>query len=162
MSITVKQLADGRRVIFDKGRFDNWCVYIVEKDGSKRAPRDVEYFTDMKNLAGQYPGDKVYRDFATLYRHTGKNIAPAVLELINRITATYDLQHRSLIEQCLSVLYAGMIAEENKQNAILKKRIKHLGVYQILKLGFRPDVAANFSKGKKWRELDAIMKSLGL
>ena len=56
---------------------------------------------------------------------------------------------------------AGMIAEENKVNMILKKRIKRLGVYQVLMDNFPPSEAANFSKGKGWRELDSIMKAKG-
>jgi hypothetical protein len=54
-----------------------------------------------------------------------------------------------------------MIAEENKANAILKKRVKRLGVHQVLVLGMPPSEAAKFSNGKKWRDLDAIMKSNG-
>ncbi len=54
-----------------------------------------------------------------------------------------------------------MIEEENKQFAILKKRIKRLGMHQILIDNLDPEVAANFSKGKKWRELDNLMKLRG-
>lgn len=54
-----------------------------------------------------------------------------------------------------------MIAEENKLNAILKKRIKRLGMYQVLVQNYPPSVAANYSKGKKWRELDALMVHYG-
>jgi hypothetical protein len=54
-----------------------------------------------------------------------------------------------------------MIAEENKKNAILKKRIKRLGIYQVLIEGMKPEVAAVFSKGKKWRELDKTMLERG-
>ena len=32
---------------------------------------------------------------------------------------------------------------------------------QVLQLGISAKIAAKFSNGKKWRELDAIMKDLG-
>jgi hypothetical protein len=65
------------------------------------------------------------------------------------------------VEQWFTVLYAGMIAEENKQNAILKKRVKRLGMHQVLMLNMPSSVAAKFSYGKKWRDLDAIMRPYG-
>ena len=54
-----------------------------------------------------------------------------------------------------------MIAEENKGNAILKKRIKRLGMHQVLLENYTPEHAANFSKGKKWKDLDKLMKQKG-
>jgi hypothetical protein len=36
------------------------------------------------------------------------------------------------MELWFTVLYAGMISEENKTNAILKKRVKRLGIHQVL------------------------------
>lgn len=65
------------------------------------------------------------------------------------------------IDIWFTVIYAGMIAEENKEKAILKKRVKRLGMHQLLVENETQDFAANFSKGKKWRSLDAIMKKHG-
>ncbi len=162
MERVVKKLRHDRKVVFDTGRFDDWCVYVVEKDGRRKAPFDTSYFTDLKNIAAHYPQDKVYHDFLKIYKNTDKNIDPTILKIIDERVTTYKPEHQKIIEQWWAVIYAGMIAEENKQFAILKKRIKHLGIYQVLKLGYSSDKAANFSKGKKWRELDAIMKPLGI
>ena len=60
-----------------------------------------------------------------------------------------------------TIIYAGMIAEENKANTILKKRIKRLGMHQLLLENYKAEDAANFSRNKKWKELDAIMKQKG-
>ena len=60
-----------------------------------------------------------------------------------------------------TVIYAGMVAEENKAFAMLKKRIKRLGMHQVLVEGFDADYAAHFSRGKKWPELDSLMKQRG-
>lgn len=161
MSRIIKQLVNNRKVIFDNGRFDDWCVYVVEENGSKKAPFDAEYFSDLKNISTHYELDKVYNDFVEIYNETSKIIDQNILHLINKLVSTYRVEHQALVEQWFVVIYAGMIAEENKQFAILKKRIKRLGMHQILKLGYEPIIAANFSKGKKWRELDEIMRPLG-
>jgi hypothetical protein len=47
-----------------------------------------------------------------------------------------------------------MIAEENKENTKLGKRIKRLGMYQTLVEKLDPFLAANFSRGMKWQEID--------
>ncbi len=54
-----------------------------------------------------------------------------------------------------------MIAEDNKENAILKKIVKRLEMHQVLILNMPARDAAKFSYGKNWRDLDAIMKPLG-
>ncbi|MDO5858603.1 hypothetical protein Q2490_15060 [Myroides odoratimimus] len=159
---TIKNLQNNRSVIFDSGKFDQWCVYVVEENGFKKAPFDVDYFTELQNLNNKYPNNKVYYDFISIYKLTDSTINPVVLNLIDSITNTYNQEDRIIVEQWFAVIYAGMIAEENKQFAILKKRVKHLGVYQTLIQGMNPADAARFSYGKKWRELDAIMKPLGI
>ena len=54
-----------------------------------------------------------------------------------------------------------MVAEKNKRFAVLKERIKRLGMYQILMLSYSAGDAANFSKGKKAKDLDVICKEYG-
>ena len=157
----IKELLADRKVIFDKGSFDSWCVYVVEKNGTKKAPYDVQYFSDLKKISNMYESNKIYKDFVEIYNNTDTSININTLNIIDRLVLTYKNEDRALLEQWFTVLYGGMIAEENKLNAILKKRVKRLGMHQVLVLGEEPQIAANFSKGKKWRELDAIMKSLG-
>lgn len=161
MATLVKQLRNGRSVIFDTGKFDDWCVYVVENNGNKKAPFDETYFQDLYNISRNYPEDKVYDDFVLLYQQTTKDIDPDVLTLIDDITNTYNENDKIIVEQWFTVIYAGMIAEENKQFAVLKKRVKRLGMHQVLKLNMPAKDAAKFSYGKKWRELDTIMKPLG-
>jgi hypothetical protein len=161
MATLIKNLRNSRKVIFDTGKFDEWCVYIVDSNGSKNAPYDTTYFTDIKRIANRYPENKIYEDFVLIYDQTTSEIDEDVLSLIDEIVDTYEEEDKTIIEQWFSVIYAGMIAEENKEKAILKKRVKRLGMYQVLVLNMLPSIAANFSKGKKWRDLDAIMKPYG-
>ena len=162
MKRLVKQLNNGRKVVFDSGSFDNWCVYVVEKNGFKKAPLDETYFSELQIISRDYQKNKVYDDFVKIYEKTDSTINLKILELIESITQTYKSEHKDIVEQWLSVIYAGMIAEENKKYAILKKRIKRLGMYQVLVLGKSSKFAAKYSYGKKWRELDEIMKEFGL
>lgn len=161
MTKLVKQLQNNRSIVFDKGKFDDWCVYVVESNGNKKAPFDETYFSDLYNISHHYSQHKVYNDFVMIYERTTKSINPSVINLIDKIVSTYKQQDKIMVEQWLTVIYAGMVAEENKEGAILKKRIKRLGMYQVLVLNMSAKYAAQFSNGKKWRELDAIMKPLG-
>lgn len=161
MAILIKRLQHHRAVIFDTGKFDDWCVYVVERNGYKKAPHDETYFSDLCNIKSKYAGHKVYDDFVRIYERTTGKIDPAVLSLIDELVTSYLQEDRILVEQWFTVIYAGMIAEENKVNAVLKKRIKRLGMHQVLILDIPAVEAARFSKGKKWNELDAIMKPLG-
>lgn len=81
MAALVKQLKNNRKVIFDKGRIDEWCVYVVEHDGTRKAPSDEIYFSDLFKLSKKYPLNKVYKDFVIIYDKTTKNIDLPVLEL---------------------------------------------------------------------------------
>lgn len=161
MSRLVKNLKNNRSVIFDSGKFDEWCVYVTEANGTKKAPFDETYFSELYNISQKYEQNKVYEDFVQIFNLTTKEIQNTVLEVINQITETYLLEDQVIIEQWMTVLYAGMIAEENKERAILKKRVKHLGMYQVLVLNMPAREAAKFSYGKPWRELDAIMRPYG-
>jgi hypothetical protein len=96
-----------------------------------------------------------------IYERTTSTIDHEVLTLIDEIVATYNQEDKKIVEQWMTVIYAGMIAEENKANAILKKRVKRLGMHQVLMLNMPAREVAKFSYGRKWRELDKIMRPLG-
>jgi hypothetical protein len=160
MPTLVKNIRNMHTVVFDTGRIDNWCVYLKRNGQQRYAPTDTEYFTLLKNMATTHSPQKMYDDFVQIYAPTTKNIDAAVIELITEIANTYNSDAEE-IDIWFTILYAGMIAEENKAHAVLKKRIKRLGMHQILIENFEPHTAANFSKGKKWRDLDVIMKERG-
>ncbi len=162
MAVLIKILSNQSRVIFDNGKFDKWCVYIVEKNAYRFAPKDVLYFGELQYLATYYEEGKIYTDFLKFYHPTSHVIDPQILALISAISLSYLPEHQSIIEKWFTVIYAGMIAEENKENAILKKRVKHLGMYQVLIEQISASQAAVFSTGAKWYDLQRIMDSLGI
>lgn len=160
MSRKINNFSKGGFIEFDSGCFDGWCVFVTRPGAKRFAPTDVQYFTRLKELSEKFGSQKIYDDFVVIYNRTTKNIDARVFDLILVLSRFYD-EYSTEIELWFNVLYAGMIAEENKENAILKKRIKRLGVHQILIDDVLPEKAAVFSKGKKWRELDQIMIAKG-
>jgi endo-1,4-beta-mannosidase len=156
----LNSFSTGGFIEFDTGCFDVWCVYVSTPEGKRFAPTDIEYFTKIKEIGEKFSPKKVYDDFVVIYNRTSKNVVPKVFDLILALSRFYETTSTDF-ELCFNILYAGMIAEENKENAILKKRIKRLGIHQVLIDGISPEEAAVFSKGKKWKELDEIMKQKG-
>jgi hypothetical protein len=161
MERLIKLLPNQQKVVFDKGKFDDWCVYVVEPNGERYAPKDAVYFAEFQKINLSYPENKVYNDFVSIYKKTTATIDEQVLALIENLYLSYLPHHREKTALWFTVLYAGMVAEENKVGAILKKRIKRLGMHQLLIQKLAPETAAAFSKGKSWRELDSLMLQLG-
>ena len=151
------RFSNGCKIEFYEGCFDKWCVFVSKANGERFAPLDTQYFSQLKKLGEKYGPHNIYDDFIVIYNRTSKDVNPEIFELIKALSKNYGTDSLE-IELWYSVLYAGMIAEENKEKAILKKRIKRLGMHQLLINDFEPVAAATFSKGKKWRELDEIMK----
>ncbi len=147
-------------VEFGPGSFDQWCVYLQRKGQPRYAPHDEEYFVFFKTLGEHYGATKVYADFIRIYEKTTAVIDASVIVLLQAIADEYSNDSEE-VAIWFSVIYGGMIAEENKKGAILKKRIKRLAMHQLLLEKMEPAVAANFSKGKKWWVLNELMKERG-
>jgi len=160
MPTFIKNISGRNIVEFDKGSFDDWCVYLTWRGQARYAPRDNEYFHRLQQLGNLHGHKKMYDDFVKYYTLTSKSIDATVLNLVTEIANGYgnDAEETDI---WFTVIYAGMVAEENKAFTKLKKRIKRLGMHQVLIEGLNADDAANFSKGKKWYELDGLMKERG-
>jgi hypothetical protein len=160
MSRLVSKLPDGSSVEFDRGKFDGWCVYLTRPGKLKYAPKDTEYFETFRMLGKVFGNQKVYKDFILIYELTTKNFENKVIQAIIGISDDY-VKFKDEICVWFTVIYAGMIAEENKENTVLKKRIKRLGMHQLLVENKEPEFAANFSRGKTWKEIDKVCKEKG-
>jgi hypothetical protein len=152
--------SNGGFIEFDTGSFDNWCVYVTKPGGERFAPSDIQYFSRLKKLGKKYGAQKIYDDFVVVFHRTSAEIDQEIFKLISYLSRFYK-EDQLEMEIWFNVLYAGMVAEENKEKAILKKRIKRLGMHQILIDSLEPGVAANFSKGITWQQLDRLMKAKG-
>ena len=156
----IKRFEDNSYLEYARGTFDDWCVYMSSPNGRRYAPKDYEYFTFFKNLASKYSSTEVYDSFVLLYENSSKSIESSVLKLIEEISFRYS-EDRLDVCKNFTIIYMGMIAEENKEFTKLGKRVKRLGFYQTIILQMEPIVASSYSKGKKWQELDGLCKSYG-
>lgn len=156
----IARLADGAVLEFGPGNFDEWCVFLTRPGEPSVAPSDRDYFAELRALAARHGNYRLYEDFSQVFDRTGTAVEEAVLRLIATLAAGYR-RDAADAERLLAILYAGMVAEENKVGAKLKKRIKRLGVHQVLIEGVPPEVAADFSRGRPWQELDEACQRRG-
>ncbi len=156
----IKQFPDGSTLEYDRGNFDQWCVYLTRPGVDRYAPKDFQYFERLIRYSQKYSTDTIYDDFVKLFNLTSRTLEQSTLDEIDKITAHYGKDSLE-ISIDFTIMYMGMIAEENKAFSRLGKRVKRLGVYQVLKEGMLPLEAANFSRGMKWRDIDRICNERG-
>ena len=160
MGQLIKRFENGAYLEYDKGSFDDWCVYLTQPNGSRRPPRDTDYFSVLKQFASKYGIHKLYGDFVLVYELTGKRVEADKLCRITEIASTYG-QDSLQIDIIFSIFYMAMIAEEQKKNTRLGKRIKRLGVYALLIENKGVSESANFMRGMGWRDIDFLCRQRG-
>lgn len=156
----LKIFSNGVSAAFDEGKFDAWCVCLIDSEGKKSAPKDSFYFSTLKELADDYGGDPVYDDFVKIYDVTGKEVSKKVLRTIDGIAEGYGKDSLKA-DVTFTLLYLTMIAEENREGTLLGRRIKRLGVHELLKNKKSIQHATTFMTGKPWREIDRLCKERG-
>jgi hypothetical protein len=153
------------RLYFGHGTFDDWCVFLrVVADGHEvttelgyeKVPTDAWYFGVLNDWAEYLVPDFIYYDFIKIYETVAEgpahySVTAPTINLIERLSFSYPDYDQACV--IWTILYMGMIAEENKTGKILGKRIKRLGVYQVLIERQTPVHAANFSRGRSTLEL---------
>lgn len=90
MPTLIKNFEDGSHLEYDRGVFDSWCVYLVQNDGARRPPLDVDYFNQLKELGVTYGNHRVYEDFVSIYDVTTRDINGAVLDRITLLANAYE------------------------------------------------------------------------
>ena len=156
----IRIFSNGQSLEFDSGGFDNWCTYVRNPDGTRNPPRDVDYFSDLAKLGNIHGHQRIFLDIKKIYVLTGKEIDEKVLNYVSLVSEEYPEDCNS-VEILFSILYAAFIAEENKARTKLGKRIKLLGIYQILIEGVSPEIAANFSRGMPWQNISKLCEERG-
>ena len=132
---------------------------------SSRHQREREH-QGMRIISGIYTTchwnihQKRYTLFVDVYNMTGKEIDDDCLDKITEITKEYGKESIRM-DVVMTILYMAMIAEERKENSILGKRIKRLGLHSLLFDDMTVRESANFMRGKKWRELDKMCRERG-
>ena len=148
------ELHNGYIISFGRGKFDEWCIYFETPSGVVFFPKDSEYFRSLDTIGFSFGHKNLYEHFVNLYDHTAdEEVAnPEILDWIHFMARSYA-NEAIRVENIFGILYAGMVAEERKENKVLGKRIKRLGIHQVLIEREEPDYAANFSRGVKAGQL---------
>lgn len=158
----VKKFSDGSHLEYASGNFDQWCVYMVNPSKNyRRPPLDVDYFGFLKEQSRTYGAEKIYNDFVVFYEQTRKTVEQRVLDLIEHIAVLGYGDKWLEFTKIFTILYMGMLAEENKAFTRLGKRIKRLGMHKLLIENESVGEAANFMRGMGWRQIDAMCKERG-
>ena len=157
----VKTFENGSFLEYDRGIFDDWCVYYTDSHGVRNPPKDLDYFKQLQKLSRVYGNKKMYEDFSIIYKITTKIIDKTVLEKITDIASSYKDEHKLSVDILYTTLYMAMVAEENKANTKLGKRIKMIGVYSLLFESKDVNHATNFMRGMNWRQIDALCRERG-
>lgn len=154
---------NGYKLWFGKGSFDDWKVYCRRPNGTIWFALDMEYLHWIRTLPS-YRGvtkESVYDDFVRLYDIVREDYDEnEAIELIRELDKHYPMQ----TQHWWAIFYMTMVAEMMKENAILKKRIKRLGVYNVLFDGkkYSPKYTANYMKGMDFNVLDELMIERGI
>ncbi|KRG70607.1 DUF7004 family protein [Pseudoxanthomonas dokdonensis] len=155
-----KTLSDSTLIEFDRGMFDPWCVYVTPPGGRRFAPRDGWYFAELVRLGERHGHWRIYLDFVQVFMRTSDQLDAELNQDISRMAAAYA-EDALLMDVLLTVLYAGMLAEENKARGPLGKRIKRLGLHQCLIEGMPAEAAAAYSRGRDATSLAAECSARG-
>ncbi len=160
MGQLIKSFSDGSFLEYDRGSFDDWCVYLTKSNGSRRPPSDVDYFGQLKQLANKYGANQIYNDYVRIYNLTGKQVEEHPLIAISQIATSYGSDTLE-VDVIFSILYMAMIAEEQKKFTRLGKRIKRLGIYKLLIENRSVSESANFMRGMGWRDIARLCENRG-
>lgn len=154
----VKRFTPDTALYFVEGDFDNWCIHIEHPHYPQR-PKDSWYFARLAEYGKALGPDVVYEDFVSYYNETSNRVENYILDIIEELSAKYPDPMEAELTHV--ILYMGMIAEENKKFAVLKSRIKRLGVHQVLMEDYSPESAANASRGVHWLDLNEMCLDRG-
>jgi hypothetical protein len=152
MSELIKKFKCGSILEFDQGRFDGWCIYHTAPGSPRMAIKDIEIFGELELIGWRVGALKLYQEFCYIYLRTNSLLSAKIVAEISDLSLKYGAVSER-VDYLLTCLYAGMVAEENKAGAVLRKRVKRLGVHQLLVEERPPSYAANFSRGKPSQEL---------
>jgi hypothetical protein len=131
-------------LVYEAGQFDKWRVTFYYADGRRTSPTDVDFFRYFLSLQDNKAVWQVIREIGNQ---------------IDRTTEFGDVEIHTLRgteeeEKWFSAYAAALISEERKAKTRLGKKIKLVGACQALCENMDVQEAANWSKGREWRQVD--------
>ena len=133
----LREYEDGSYLAFDTGNFDDYRVTFYH-NGSQHSPKDTWFFDKLVAIKRK--------------PHTVWLVVQQIAKQINKTTEFQNIVFPDRIEsqeakKVFDFMAAAMIAEERKKGTVLGKRVKLLGIYQILFV-YKNALVASWSKDK--------------
>ena len=142
---------DGSWLGYCHGNIDDWAVhessdfnFITGKE--LVFAQDKEYFSILAHYKDKY-GIRFCNDFCKVFNLVMYYYSEDDFAKIKAISESYgeDAQH---IEKLFAFLYLAMLSENLKENTVLGKIVKFVGVFQVFSGLKTVNEAANWSRGK--------------
>jgi len=158
---------DKTYLCYTRGAFDSWRVTFLDSEGKQTSsPKDTAFFDYFISLT-QYGNtrERIFKEIKSLSRHISHN-SPTELEYLRdevlMVGELLSIPKEEILkfEKATMSLLAAMLSEEKKAFTKLGKKLKLLGLHQVLIGGMEPKVAANWSRGKPWVEILGEYKRL--
>jgi hypothetical protein len=142
---------DGQQLVFQRGKFDDYLVSFYKDGKHINSPTDIQFFDFALSLGDNQAVWKLLYEIAKSITKTTEFSELDIPTLNNTLKE----------KKFFSAYAAAIIAEERRARTKLGKRVKLLGYYQVLVLGYNPQIAANWSREKKWWEIASECKKYG-
>lgn len=134
--------ADNSSYEYVFGSFDAWCVEYYKGGKKQKRITDTTSFKALLRYGKHVGYENMYKDFVEVYDMvyvgTDLNEVTRRIELISEKYGVYQLKMNKL----LHFLFMCMVAEEMKEDAVVGKKMKRLGVHRVLIEGIDPEIAA--------------------
>lgn len=156
----IKRLRNGTVFSYGMGSYDEWCVYESNPEVRAKRVGDYDYFKKIRELGNIYEISDVFETFCSIYNRTTTEIDKDILKDISETCEQYEDDYDKA-EYAFCLLYLSMVSEMNKEYSRLGKRVKGLGIHQLLFQKMKIHDIANFTRGKKWFEIAAICEQYG-
>ncbi len=156
----IKRLRNGTVFSYGMGSYDEWCVYESNPEVRAKRVGDYDYFKKIRELGNIYEISDVFNTFCSIYNRTTAEIDEDILKDISETCEQYEDDYDKA-EYAFCLLYLSMVSEMNKEYSKLGKRVKGLGIHQLLFQKMKIHDIANFTKGKKWFEVAAACEQYG-
>lgn len=143
---------------FGEGNIDEWCVYCVKPNCRTWFAYDHEYLSWIRKMGKFHGDDKVYDSFVRIFDNVSYDY-----DMIDGYRVICDVAkdyHHT--DHFWAWFWMTMVAEERKENAILGKRIKRLGVYNVLFDKYKMSYITTYMVGMRYYDLEELMIERGI
>ena len=157
------------------GNYDGWDVWLWEEGGEGAGYAFEEEDGEMVATKVITPGVTSVGFIVRTADWTKDVDADQFIDLTEMVSGTVHIYVESgvegyskeygedavVVDKTFSIIYCGMIAEEQKAGTKLGKRIKRLGIHVLLIDNQAVGYAAHFMRGMGWKDIDSHCQERG-